>query len=147
MPQCIVFDIDGTLADGSHRLFHLQQTPKDWDGYFAHLDQDTVIEPIAAVCRAVHSAGVPVVLYCTGRPEGYIPQTHQWLKDSDLPTMPIYHRKKGDFRNDDIVKLELLKEIEADGFTITLIFDDRDRVCVALRSAGYTVAQVAPGDY
>jgi hypothetical protein len=143
--QCVVFDIDGTLANGDHRIWAIRSEPKKWDVYFGLLSEDKVIEPIALICRKLSAS--TQILYCTGRPEEYIPQTHQWLQDNSLPFAPIYHRKKGDFRNDDVIKLELLKEIEADGYTITLIVDDRNRVCVALRRAGYTVAQVAEGDY
>ena len=30
-----VLDIDGVLADVSHRLGHVQRRPKDWDAFFA----------------------------------------------------------------------------------------------------------------
>lgn len=145
--KCVVFDIDGTLANGNHRIWAIRSEPKKWSIYFGLLAEDTVIEPIALICRAVHEYPDICVLYCTGRPEEYIPQTAQWLKDSALPEVPIYYRKKGDFRDDSIVKLELLKEIEANGYDIVMLFDDRNRVVLAARGAGYTVAQVAEGDY
>jgi phosphatidate phosphatase APP1 len=142
---CIVFDIDGTLADGTHRVWLLKSDPKKWDVYFGLLSEDTVIEPVAEICRAL--ANTFQIVYCTGRPEEYIPQTAQWFKDNDLPEGPIFYRKKGDFRDDTIIKLELLEEIKQNGYYPLILFDDRNRVCVALRRAGYTVAQVAEGDY
>jgi hypothetical protein len=69
------------------------------------------------------------------------------MKENDLPQCPIYHRKSGDFRDDSIIKLELLEEIKRDGYSPIMLFDDRNRVVLALRGAGYTVAQVAPGNF
>lgn len=34
MKSVYVFDIDGTLADLTHRLHHIQKQPKDWDAFF-----------------------------------------------------------------------------------------------------------------
>jgi FMN phosphatase YigB (HAD superfamily) len=32
-----IFDIDGTLADISHRLHFIQQEPKDWRGFYSEM--------------------------------------------------------------------------------------------------------------
>lgn len=152
---CVVFDIDGTIADGTHRLHHIKwlgdsphpaEWRKDWGAYFSLLHLDEVIEPVAFILRAVHKAGAEIC-YCTGRPAEYIPATQKWLLNQNLPMAGIYHRAAGDFRDDNIVKPGLWRMIEADGFEIILIFDDRQRVVEAARSLGYHVAQVADGDY
>ncbi len=40
----VIFDIDGTLADCSHRLHHIQKDPADWDGFYeACEDEDWVL--------------------------------------------------------------------------------------------------------
>lgn len=153
MPDCVVFDIDGTLADAGDYLWHLQNkdgspklsSEKDWTAYFAGIPHFTLIEPVATICRAL--SGRVLILYATGRSEEHIEDTHTWIQKHSLPMSTIYHRAKGDFRNDNIVKLELLEEIRADGFNIIMIFDDRARVVSAMRKAGYPVAQVAEGDY
>ena len=148
--QTVVFDIDGTLANGLHRTHFIclenGRTEKDWDSYFKLLDKDTVNEAIAEICRTLYYAGVDIV-YCTGRPARYIEATKEWLSKNNLPDGDIYHREDNDRRDDSILKLELLKEIEADGRRISIIFDDRNRVVLAARGAGYTVAQVADGDF
>lgn len=145
----IAFDIDGTLANGSHREHFIRlengRSEKDWSSYFAALSEDTVHEPIAMACRALASRFQ--IVYITARPGEYIPDTFDWLQKHNLPFNDIYHRAEGDFRPDDIVKIELLKEIEANGYTIVMIFDDRDRVVAAMRKAGYTVAQVREGAF
>ena len=55
--------------------------------------------------------------------------------------LPLLHRA------DDILKIELLDQIRADGFSPIMAFDDRDRVVAAWRAAGVPCAQVAPGDF
>ena len=42
--RCYIFDIDGTIADLSHRLPHIQKTPKDWTAFFASVADDVPIE-------------------------------------------------------------------------------------------------------
>jgi hypothetical protein len=56
-------------------------------------------------------------------------------------------RKKGDYRDDAVVKIELLQQIRADGFNPLIAFDDRNRVVDAWRANGIICAQVAPGDF
>lgn len=36
----IVFDLDGTLADDSHRKHYLDRDPKDWNGFYDACDGD-----------------------------------------------------------------------------------------------------------
>ena len=56
-------------------------------------------------------------------------------------------RKAGDFRDDDIIKVELLHELAEDKFKPIMAFDDRNRVVKAWRAAGIPCAQVAEGDF
>ena len=62
-----VFDIDGVLADATHRQHYLQSRPKDWQGFFRAVGDDG---PIARGIDLVREAGRegPVVLL-SGRPE------------------------------------------------------------------------------
>ena len=47
-PDCrfVIFDIDGTLADTSHRAHYMQQKPKNWKSFFDECHLDPVKEPI-----------------------------------------------------------------------------------------------------
>ena len=47
MIETIVFDIDGTLADLSHRLKWVQGEEKNWDKFYEEVEKDDVIEPVA----------------------------------------------------------------------------------------------------
>ena len=56
-------------------------------------------------------------------------------------------RKTKDYRDDGVVKLELLEQIRKNGFNPVIAFEDRDRVVKVWRDAGLICAQVAPGDF
>lgn len=72
--------------------------------------------------------------------------TEAWL-ERHVFTAPLYMRKAGDHRDDDILKVELLARVRADGFEPIMAFDDRSRVVKAWRAAGIPCAQVAEGDF
>lgn len=140
--RCYIFDIDGTLADLSHRLHHIQKTPKDWDGFFAEVANDEPIRHVVQLCRRLGC-----VVFASGRPERCRSDTEWWLLTHLSHDGPLYMRKDGDRRPDDIVKGDILDQIIADGFEPIMAFDDRDRVVAMWRERGIPCAQVAPGDF
>lgn len=145
MTSCYIFDIDGTIANGDHRLHHIKKTPKDWPAYFAACDKD---EPIRHIIDLAHACAAQFeVIYVSGRSDECGDLTHAWLRAHHLPVGRLYMRKTGDHRADDVLKIELLDQIRADGFEPIMAFDDRDRVVAAWRAAGVPCAQVAPGDF
>jgi len=141
-----VFDIDGTIADLTHRLHHIKDAPKDWNAFFEGCKDD---EPIHAVLRLakelVNSPHIDVEFW-TGRPERCRVDTMAWLKRHGIFVTPaeLRMRKDGDFRPDYEVKAEYLDLCVG---TPTLIFEDRAPVVEMWRSKGLHVAQVAEGNY
>lgn len=149
MADCFVFDIDGTLADCSHRLHHIVRTdgkPKDWDAFFAGIRDDKWISPVVRVADALRYAGCTLV-FVTGRGEEHREATEDWLYARLGINHPLYMRDAGDRRDDDIVKAELLDRVRADGFNPIMAFEDRSRVVKMFRSKGILCAQVAEGDF
>lgn len=141
-----IFDMDGTLANTDHRKHFLEQNPKDWDGWhsLAHLDEphhDIVLFTYAAV-----QLGYKIII-CSGRSEKQRDLTEIWMQQHHIRCDRLYMRAAADFRDDSVIKLELLEQIKADGFDPILAFDDRDRVVAAWRGAGIRCLQVAPGDF
>ena len=67
MKPCYIFDIDGTLADGTHRIHHLAETPKNWDAYFAKCDADTAHTHVVELCRRLYRYAD--IVYVSGRME------------------------------------------------------------------------------
>lgn len=146
MTRCYLFDIDGTIADCSHRIHLIQSQPKLWDEFFAACHLDKPITHIIGLAIRLSMAGTKIV-YVSGRSDQCRAETEDWLCRNALPDGPLYMRHEGDHRDDDIIKLELLADLRADGFEPIMAFDDRNRVVAAWRSAGIPCAQVAPGDF
>lgn len=146
--ECFIFDIDGTLANGEHRVHHIVRSdgkPKDWDNYFAAMRDDTPITPLFRLANALSVCYE--IVYVSGRPEEYREHTETWLAKHGMPPGPVYMRALGDRRDDNIIKIELLAKLIEDGFTPIMAFDDRNRVVKAWRDAGICCAQVAEGDF
>jgi phosphatidate phosphatase APP1 len=148
MTNCYVFDIDGTIADLSHRLHHIRdgmKTKKNWDAFFAEVHKDAPIPHVIDLARALAKSAH--VIYVSGRSDQCRTQTAQWLDLHKLPVGSLYMRKAGDHRQDNIVKGELLDKLIADGFRPIMAFDDRDQVVKMWRERGIPCAQVADGNF
>jgi hypothetical protein len=147
----IIVDIDGTLADCTHRLHHIQKQPKDWDAFFAGCREDRPIEAVAAIVTAFwRGAQSNNVIFCSGRPEKSRSETRVWLVNHIggwTAARPLYLRPDNDHRDDDILKRELLGKIRADGYRPVLAIEDRSRVVRMFREEGLICAQVAEGEF
>lgn len=143
--RCYLFDIDGTLADCSHRLPHIQKEPKDWRAFFAGCEKDAPIRHVIDICHSL-ALKHPIVLV-SGRSDECKAATATWLQRNGVPYHELYMRQAGDHRDDDVLKSELLDKILADGYQPVMAFDDRDRVVKMWRSRGVPCAQVAEGNF
>lgn len=56
MQKTIVFDIDGTLADLSHRRHHVESRPKNWDAFFEDISEDKPNAPLRWLHSILHAA-------------------------------------------------------------------------------------------
>lgn len=141
-------DIDGTLADLSHRLHFIQKKPADWDGFFAACPGDSPIQDVIDTVRMLAASGARLVLV-TGRSDAVEEPTMDWLHKHGIPWLSIYMRKAGDHREDSVIKAELLEEIrfDWDNETILGVFEDRKQVVDMYRSRGLRVFQVAEGNF
>lgn len=144
--RCYIFDIDGTIADLSHRLPHIQKTPKDWDAFFAACSGDAPIPHTISLAQDLFGAG-RVIVYVSGRSDQCRDATQDWLINHGLPPGNLYMRKAGDHRPDHQVKVELLEQLRAEGRQPVMAFDDRNTVVKMWRELGVPCAQVADGDF
>ena len=141
----ICFDIDGTLADVSHRVKYWRETPKNWAMFKSEMVNDVPIEPVVTIARTMALIGHTVIL-CSGRDEGTRKWTEDWLFKYDVKFLKLYMRAEKDFRHDSIVKKELLDQIVEDwGRKPDIVFDDRPRVVQMWRENGVFVADVYQG--
>lgn len=136
-----VFDLDGTLADCTHRLPYLDR--KDWRGFFAACPGDTVIEHVRLVLWQL--AAEHRVEIWSGRSDEVRAETEAWLEDNDISASQLtFMRKAGDHRPDDVVKREFLANADQ---RPDVIFDDRARVVQMWRAEGIPCFQVAAGEF
>ena len=148
--KTIIFDIDGTIANCEHRQPFVRFKPKNWNAFNKAMKYDTPHHDIIWLLKTLKNGGNKIII-CTGRTEDYRKETQDWIDNvAGLKGYyeKIYMREEKDYRDDGIVKIEMLKKIKEDGFDDpTMVFDDRDRVVKAWREAGLRCFQVAPGDF
>lgn len=150
----IIFDIDGTLADITHRLAYVQTKPKNWKAFDQGVSDDA---PNSDIIRLQHrltsmfkSSLDPYndhMLIASGRSDRLREETVAWLKKYNIDYDKLYMRKEGDFRKDSIIKREILDEMRADGYDPKIAIDDRQQVVDMWREAGLTCLQCARGDF
>jgi phosphoglycolate phosphatase-like HAD superfamily hydrolase len=142
MKDIVVFDLDGTLADCSHRLHHILKEPKDWDAFFKECDKDA---PITYMIDFFHTLSCHYTTYIvTGRSEVAKQQTETWLLDKRCFPDRLIMRQEGDHTDDHILKLKMVEDFKD---RIAFVFEDRTRVVKMWRDAGIPCFQVADGDF
>jgi len=143
-------DLDGTICDISHRLHFIKREKPDWDGFFRACVDDTPKMPIIRTLRALYHGGAAIV-YVSGRSDLVKQETMTWLAEFGCPPGPLFMRKADDHREDHVVKAELLEEVAKiqypGDWCIEAVFEDRKQVVEMYRKRGYTVFQVAEGDF
>lgn len=123
-PPAFIFDIDGTLALMKDR------SPYDWD----RVDEDSLNEPIAIVCKQLKSIGYAIIIF-TGRNEESKEKTIKWLASNNIQFDHFDIRKHNDKRPDEIIKKEMFDRIKTT-YNILGVFDDRNGVCDMWRNIG-----------
>ncbi len=145
----VVFDLDGTLSDCSHRIQYAQT--KQWDEFHSRCNEDPVIIKVANLLCILSETCDIIIL--TGRPEKYRRRTQEWLKDSSLSLFCDYliMRPEDDWSQDGEMKIRALEKYfgskEKVLREVWLAIDDRDSVVETLRNYGLTVLQPAVGGY
>lgn len=164
----VLCDIDGTLADATHRLHYLEETPKNWKGFFGDMGEDPFRKEIwEQVLATAKEHGARIILM-SGRPDTHRGVTDQWLDRNGIHDMAwmtakgyreedlsesvkplvgyetIIMRRAGDSRPDEDVKKALLEKylLHQD---IVKVFDDRPRVIRMWRELGLDVVDVGNG--
>ena len=139
-----IFDVDGTLSNNDHRIRHLNQhNKKDWDKFFAEQHLDDPYDAVFEIMNGMTRLGQKCIVI-TARDERFRDVTLEWINnhyDGEFKSEDLYMRANGDRRDDDFIKLEVLKEILNKNplYTVMGIFEDRHRVIDSWREAGYYV--------
>ena len=140
----MIFDIDGTLADVSERVHHINKKPKDWDAFFQGIPQDKAIQSMVRLCNILYASGITIIL-CSGRSEQYRPETVEWMAQQGVNYHELLLRRNNDRRSDVIVKREMLAGMERS--KILFVVEDRSWVVEMWRSEGLVCLQCASGEF
>lgn len=118
----ILCDLDGTVADNSHRAGFIQSTVKDWDAFYQPdlILQDKPIDKAVKVVNRLITSGHVHFAFLTGRPERTRQATETWLgwhtQYSKLPLNPkVYMRKDGDHTSADKYKEGIISYLQPYG--------------------------------
>lgn len=145
--RTVIFDLDGTLSNGEHRL-HLLPSEEDrgsteaWVAFNKACSGDSPILSTIRVARSLIKDYRLVIL--TGRGAQAEQETRAWLKLHKVPYHELIMRAADDHRKDIEFKEEVLRKIGLEN--IECAFDDLEHVVKHIRSLGITAYQVAHYD-
>ena len=119
LPECVIFDLDGTFA------FLGDRSPYD----ASRCEGDEVNVAVRFVYDAIRR-GQPetAVLLVSGREDRWRPETERWLANHGIAHDGLYLRRTGDRRKDFVVKKEVYDRHIAGRYTVRVVFEDRDQV-------------------
>lgn len=134
----IICDLDGTLADISHRSAYdtsdkiLRDTPNEYLVY--------------QLTAAIQDMGIRV-LFFSGRKQAAMEPTLQWLNNLfDEKDFSLYMRADGDNRKDYVVKYEMFQEaVGSVGGNVLAVYDDRPQVNDLFLSLGLPLYSLSKG--
>lgn len=144
--QTIIFDVDGTIADVEHRR-HFVNGNNDWDSFRKETVNDTPVQWVCDIAKRFIAQGDEVAFFSArneSEREVTERQIREWIGDGHKG---VFLRPNDDFTPDDEFKSKLADKFIEMGGKIDLIFDDRQKVVDMWRAKGFTVVQVAEGDF
>ena len=167
----IICDIDGTIADVTHRLKYvrnLHDDPNwkaDWDAFHKGCVLDAPKQEVIEVVNCTSDWGVKDVYYLSGRNSVVREETMGWMREhmcaprtlcaegrikyrqedwSDADFDKYLHmRRKKDRRPDTVIKAEMVAKLGLTPENTLCVFDDRQCVVDMWRELGFLVMQVA----
>lgn len=142
----IIFDLDGTLADITHRTHLITNGNNRWDEFYKQCIYDAPNMPIVEIYKTLQKSGKYTMAILSGRSEVVKKETKRWLKENFIKYNILKMRPKGDYTPDEILKLKWLFKIR-DKEMIACVFEDRDKVVNMWREQGITCLQVGKGDF
>lgn len=141
----VIFDLDGTLCDISHRLHHVQGENKNWDAFYKDcvndVPKDNVIEMLCCL-EEYHD-----IIISSGRSEDVRKETEEWLDKNNVKYNQLLMRPTKCYTPDNALKKMWLDTGKlGPKEEILFVVEDRDRMVQMWRGAGLTCLQVDQWD-
>ena len=133
--DAVIIDLDGTLVDTSGVEHLLEGDDRDFRAF-----QEAAIgcppNPAMVTLARDQAAAGRAVLVVSSREFIWLDPTLDWLVQHEVPHDAVYLRIVGDYRQDVLVKREILDDVLADGYRVLEAWDDKDRVTQMWREQG-----------
>lgn len=146
----VIFDIDGTLADLTHRLHYIKNGNRNWKAFNELQHLDAPISQMIVLMQKLYGDSATgdqgyTILCVSGRGEETRAITEKWLYKHGAFPEQLYMRPAGDYRKDTIIKKEILDQIRIDypNEEISFVVDDRTSVVKMWREQGLICLQCA----
>ena len=134
-----IFDIDGTIADTSHRSPYDQST----------MEQDEPIQDVIDLLNFLSTRYL--IIFVTGRKSqsDAVQKTLEWIDTYTNKTHPydIFMRSADDNRSDVKVKEDIYHQHIENNYNVLGVFEDRDRTVQMWRDLGLRCYQVRNGNF
>lgn len=135
LPNAIICDMDGTLAD-----FFGNRGPFEQEKCL----EDRCVEEVAQMITAMNIMGYNILIV-SGRHDTYKPQTQLWLDNNMIYYSEIFMRKEGDNRSDYIIKEEIYNFYIKNKYNVLFAIDDKPSIIRLWRRLGIFVLNVGSG--
>lgn len=133
LPNCIIVDVDGTLANNDGI-----RSPFEWSK--VELDR-----PIKHTIRLIQSWAYMYkgeIIIFSGRDKVCYEDTAKWLIKNQVPFTSLYMRPEGNSQCDTIIKEKLFTDHIYNKYNVDFVMDDRKKVCMMWESIGLNVVNV-----
>lgn len=119
--DAVIFDIDGTLSDHSHRIKYLIEK-HDHKLYYSLCTEDTVFQDVLDILNTYKIK----IIMLTGRPERLRTRTSCWLAFNHIKSDLLIMRPDYNYEKDFIIKERELLKLEKK-YNIVCAYDDREK--------------------
>jgi predicted kinase len=138
LPDCCIFDIDGTLAIRKNR------NPYD----FSKVKEDEINKSIKNLYFQLTENNNSRIFIFSGRDDSCYIDTIEWLRDNGIINFAdLIMRKTGDKRKDADIKQEMYEKHIKGKYNVLYIVDDRKQVVDRWRELGLTVLDIAGNEF
>lgn len=134
LPECVIVDIDGTLAD--HEGI---RSPFDWVKVDLDRPNKDVVEYVKMLADRTN---IEIIIF-SGRDECSRELTEKWLIQNEIGYSALYMRPEGNTECDTVIKRNMFDRHIKGKYNVSHVIDDRPKVVDMWWSLGLKVWSVA----
>ena len=139
LPNCIICDIDGTIADMKGI-----RGPFEWDKVDLDRPKMEIIDLVNSLTNSAANYNEDLKLFFfSGRDEVCREKTEKWLLKYISKYDWLFMRPQGNNESDVLIKKELFFQKIRNKYNVNFVIDDRRKVVDMWRSLGLTCLEVA----